>query len=299
MQSEYLPSHLNSTRRPLGVGADSMMEPVVRVTKLLGSLIFYFASESWRFLCKLAGRNPPAIVACIYYHHLPGDDRQRFGAQMDHLLRWTTPLSSADQTINAGGHYAVVTADDGWKSFAENAVPELVKRKIPVTIFVISDRLGQTVDQIATDRIVSEAELRDIARFVTIGSHTATHPRMTEISEADARRELIESRTKLAEYSGGLISAFCFPYGAHNQELTLMARECGYQQIYVGVPAEGSIMDAPIRRFAIDPPDSMLEFHLKIMGAYRWVHLLIRLKQKILSSRRDKRSLRLDGITHV
>ncbi|HXN86009.1 MAG TPA: polysaccharide deacetylase family protein [Candidatus Binataceae bacterium] len=282
-----------------GAGTYQMMEPVVRVTKLLGSLIFYFVSESWRFVCRLAGRNPPAIVTCIYYHHVPNDERQRFAAQMDHLLRWTAPLSSADQAPSAGGHYTVVTADDGWKSFAENAVPELVKRKIPATIFVISDRLGQTVDDIATDRIVSETELREIARVIRIGSHTATHPRMTELSEADARRELSESRTRLAAYSGGLISAFCFPYGAHNQELTLLARECGYQQVYVGVPAEGSITDAPIGRFAIDPPDSMLEFHLKIMGAYRWVHLLVRLKQKMLPSRRDKRALRLGGITDV
>ena len=144
------------------------------------------------------GRDSAPTVVCVYYHHVLAEERERFAAQMDHLIRWTTPLSSTAHIPHAGGHYVIVTADDGWKSFADNAVPELAKRNIPVTIFVVSGRLSETVDGVTADRIVSDAELHDLGRVTTIGSHTATHPRMTLLSEADARRELIESRTSLA-----------------------------------------------------------------------------------------------------
>ena len=283
-----------------GIAIDPMRaRPVARVVKVLGSLVFYLLSESWRFCLKLAGRDPGPVVVCVYYHHVLDTERGRFAAQMDSIVRWTTPLSSNAQIPSAGGHYTVVTADDGWKSFAENAVPELVKRGIPATVFVISDRLGGTVDDVTADRIISEVELRDIGRVITIGSHTATHPRMTLLSEADSRRELFESRARLAQFSSSPIDAFCFPYGAFNPELVTLARDCGYHQIYVGVPIQDSTENEPIGRFRVDPSNWRLEFHLKIVGAYRWVPMLSRLKQKVLAFKRDKQRLLLGRITPV
>jgi peptidoglycan/xylan/chitin deacetylase (PgdA/CDA1 family) len=283
-----------------GIAIDPMRaRPVARVIKVLGSLVFYLLSESWRFCLRLAGRNPAPIVVCVYYHHVLNTERERFAAQMDSVVRWTTPLSSTAQIPSAGGHYTVVTADDGWKSFADNAVPELVKRAIPATIFVISDRLSQTVDDITADRIVSEAELHDIGRVITIGSHTATHPRMTLLSEADARGELVESRARLEQFSATPVQALCFPYGAFNQGLVTLARDCGYRQIYVGVPIQDSKQNEPIGRFRVDPSNWGLEFHLKIVGAYRWVPMLSRLKQKVLAFKRDKQHLLLGRITSV
>ena len=107
------------------------------------------------------GRTPTPNAVVIYYHHVLADQRARFARQLDHLQRWTTPLR-ADQKepLKPNGRYSMVTVDDGWKSFADNAVPELVRRNIPVSIFAISDRLGQSVDGITFDRLVSADELR-------------------------------------------------------------------------------------------------------------------------------------------
>ena len=63
--------------------------------------------------------------------------------------------------LPAGRRYVIVTADDGWISFVENALPELRSRNIPVTIFVIADRTGDSMGE-AADHIVSEAELRGL-----------------------------------------------------------------------------------------------------------------------------------------
>ena len=116
------------------------------------------------------------------------------------------------EPLAAGVRYSIVTADDGWKSFADNALPELQRRNIPVTIFAISERLGQSVDGITFDRLVTAEELRALdASLVTIGLHTATHAMMSTLEEPDAMRELRESHDHLATVSGRDVTMFCFP----------------------------------------------------------------------------------------
>jgi len=114
----------------------------------------------------------------------------------------------------------IVTADDGWLSFVENALPELKGRRIPVAIFVISDHMGDSMGE-QRDRIVPETGLRallpDIATgLVTIGSHTCSHSRITTIERREALRELMDSRERLKQVIGREVDLFCFPFGVHS-----------------------------------------------------------------------------------
>ena len=165
---------------------------VTRLVKFVISLAFYLVTESWRVLLRMFGRTPPPDAVVIYYHHVLSAQRQSFARQLDHLLRWTRPLrADASEPLTPDARYSIVTVDDGWKSFADNAVPELARRNIPVAIFAISDRLGQSVDGIDFDRLLNADELRALnSGVVTIGSHGATHAKMTALSEQDAYREL-------------------------------------------------------------------------------------------------------------
>jgi len=197
-----------------------------RCIRLIASLAFYAVSESWRSMLRVFGRKPTAIVVAVHYHHVAAEDRLSFAGQMDHLVRWTRPISTnLGEQLGTASHYTIVTADDGWKSFLDNAIPELARRGIPVTIFVISHRLGESIDGISSDRIISEIELRNLANEnVTIGSHSATHAVMTSIPEPDAFRELVESRERLSSIIGLPVRIFCFPYGDFSLELAGLTR---------------------------------------------------------------------------
>jgi hypothetical protein len=179
-----------------GVHFDGDETSVSRAVKFLISIVFYPLAEAWRALQRIVGAPSPSAVA-IYYHHVQSDQRQNFAHQLDHLLRWTQPVrADATRGLASNRRYSIVTADDGWKSFADNALPELKRRDIPVTMFAISERLGQTVDGIGFDRLVSAEELRALdADGVTIGSHTATHVKMTSLDSSEASSDLRESRT--------------------------------------------------------------------------------------------------------
>jgi peptidoglycan/xylan/chitin deacetylase (PgdA/CDA1 family) len=180
--------------------------------------------------------------------------------------------------------------DDGWASFARNAVPELVRRNIPVTIFVISERLGDSVDGVTTDRIVTEEQLRELrADGVTIGSHSARHARMTSLDEAGAALELTDSRTGLREILGEDVNLFCFPYGASSPAMVELCRRSGYRRAFTSMPYLAQARQFEIGRMRVDPTDWRLEFHLKLMGAYRWMAMAIALKRRIFGLLRGNR----------
>jgi len=262
---------------------DDSPRPAVRLLKFLIAAVFYVMSEGWRAVMQLVGRSQPPSAMVIYYHHVLAEHRKQFTHQLDHLMRWTRPLcADLSEPMAPNGRYAIVTVDDGWKSFADNAVPELEARKIPVALFAISDRLGASVDGIEFDRLVTADELRALPeRGVTIGSHTATHAVMTQVGTSDASRELRDSRTHLAEVLGRDVTMFCFPYGAYNDALIPLCREAGYERVFTCMPEPAHPSEFVVGRVRVDPTDWPLEFHLKLMGAYRWLPMAIALKRKL------------------
>ncbi|HLI81493.1 MAG TPA: polysaccharide deacetylase family protein [Candidatus Binataceae bacterium] len=259
-----------------------------RLLKFSIGLVFYAVIESWRAVRRMFGRTAPPSAVVIYYHHVPGDQREKFSRQLDHLMRWTRPLAADfNAPLTPNVRYSIVTVDDGWKSFADNAVPELERRKIPVAMFAISERLGRSIDGIAFDRLVTPDELRALtSRGVTVGSHTATHARMTSLSAQDASHELCDSRSHLAAVLGHDVTMFCFPYGAYSDALIPLCREAGYDRVFTCLPEPVNQAEFVVGRVRVDPTDWPLEFHLKLMGAYRWLPMAIALKRRMRAALR-------------
>jgi peptidoglycan/xylan/chitin deacetylase (PgdA/CDA1 family) len=258
---------------------------VTRLLKFGGSILFHAATEIWRKLCRLTGRKLPPIVVVVYYHKVSKVERNRLARQLDCLMRWTRPMRVDDtELVSAGTRFVTITADDGWLSFAENGVPELARRRIPLTLFAISNRLGSTIDGTTNDRLVTADELcRLKSDLITIGSHTATHRDMTTLDEYEALLELRESRTKLTDIISEDVKLFCFPYGAYSEKLIALCREAGYEHAFTGMPELANPQAFVIGRVRVDPADWAPEFYLKIMGAYRWIPGAIALKRRILN----------------
>ena len=265
--------------------------PINRVAKFLISAAYYLPRAVLRTVSRLLGKPRPGPAVGIYYHQVPAVQRARFARQMDHLLRWAQPIRADHmELLPAGRRYVIVTADDGWISFVENALPELRSRQIPVAIFVIAGRTGDSMGE-ADDHIVSEEELRglipDIARgLVTIGSHTSTHACITTLDRSEAWRELADSRTSLQRILNRDVTLFCFPFSSQSPEAVEMCRAAGYVRIFGGMPepALGDPHEFLIGRVRVDPTDWLVEFHLKLIGAYDWVPLAADLKRRILDT---------------
>jgi len=78
--------------------------------------------------------------------------------------------------------------------------------------------------------MMTKAQVVELDRMgMEIGSHTVNHSVLPELTDADARRELVESRKTLEDLLGKPVPAFCFPKGRFNSRTCALAREAGYK----------------------------------------------------------------------
>lgn len=113
---------------------------------------------------------------------------------------------------------AVLTFDDGYRSFYDSVLPILNEGEIPATVFVI----GRTIEdsgfshtgRTADESYLSREELNELGDhpLVHIGNHTMTHPNLTQITdESRLRAEIVDSANFLERVVGHPIERFCYP----------------------------------------------------------------------------------------
>jgi peptidoglycan/xylan/chitin deacetylase (PgdA/CDA1 family) len=126
----------------------------------------------------------------------------------------------------------VITFDDGFANVLEHAAPPLADLGFGATIFVVSGRSGLTNDwpnQVAdTPRLplLSWSELAQMARGgFEIGAHSVTHRALTEISQSEASKEIVESKTAIEDQLGQAVQTFAYPFGLFNGSICKVVRE--------------------------------------------------------------------------
>lgn len=261
-----------------------------RLLKLVISLAVCVADALVAGALRILGKKPRARCVVLYYHAIRANERGAFAAQMDCLVRCATPISADHQGPLSSGYYAAVTFDDGFISVIENALPELESRQIPATIFVPTRYLGgpplwvkNEAAPARRERIVSAEDLKNLKDkpLLEIGSHSVTHTDLSFLDPVVARTELIDSKATLEKFLGRAVRLFSFPHGECNDRLFRQARDAGYQRVFTVSPrcAFAEPGEFAAGRVLADPTDWMLEFKLKLRGAYRWMSAVTSLKR--------------------
>jgi len=285
--------------RPMALAAFPLMSLLLyllpskkRVFILVTSALVFAACWVRNLIVQLAGRKLPGRCVVLYYHAVSARHKPEFERQMDDLLRFAEPTTAARRApLESGRRYAVVTFDDAYQNIVGNALPALKARRIPVAVFVVPDMLGCTPSlsdssTVSSDerRVMSVEDLQSLpSDWVTIGSHSLTHPYLTKLSPKDAVHELNESRRVLEEIVRRPVHLFCFPYGACSEELFRLCREAGYDRVFTTVPqfAFSEPDEFVTGRVRVDPTDWRLEFRLKSLGAYRWLPMAWAMKRRV------------------
>ncbi len=245
--------------------------------KVAISILWYSGEALWRGLMKLARRRPPARFVVLYYHGVPEQARSRFAAQMRALSRTTVVRAGHTGSLPAGSSCVAITFDDAFRSVRANAVPELLSRGLPATIFVPVDFLGQEPGWDTrpgiNDQVMTCDELRTLPDLIELGSHSLTHPHLPRLDVAGLEEEIATSRHRLAGLLGSQVSLLAFPYGEYDDRVVGTCRQAGYERVFGIDPryADPAGRDFVRGRVAVDPNDGRLVFHLKARGAYRWM----------------------------
>ncbi len=204
------------------------------------------------------GTNLPAL----YVHP------QRFARQMDELLAaGAVGVPFADLTAEGshGGNRFCLTFDDGFRNVFDHALPILRKRGLRSIQFIVGSLIGR---EDAWDRVIGEppqplmddAQIREcLAAGQDIGSHTLTHPHLTQISRERARAEIFDSKKLLEDRFGREIRHFCYPYGDYDEATRDLVGEAGYASactVEFGAVRSGAHPHALPRVMAADLPPS-------------------------------------------
>lgn len=237
----------------------------------------------------------PGFCVVINYHSVSGETVPRLRKQLKVLSQMTRPLRATVRSVlEDGTRYVAVTADDAFCSFTENALPELCQRGIPVTVFVPTGYVGRKSawddhggENRVGELVVAAEELRRVARWETVdfGSHCVSHPDLPQLSEAEAARELRESKSGLEAMVGRNVVGLSFPYGSYGTRELKLAAEAGYEFYFDSTPqsVSSTMQGGLVGRVSVQPTDWDIEFRLKLLGAYRWVRWASAAKRRVLS----------------
>lgn len=268
-----------------GIRRKSVKSRVWRLVKLAVSALVFVFDCLWSCLCVVLRTRPPARWIVLYYHGVPDRYLKRFEKQMRLALRLATPIDLRRTGQVCRHHRSVsITFDDALDSFNTNAVPVLASLGIPAAVFVATDALGTKpawVEPYSDERIMSDKQVAALPELIAVGSHTLTHPNLVRLSDQASIREIRESRRKLEQMIQRPVTLFSFPFGNFNDTLVRQCRQMGYERVFTTRPSCAAENNFVLGRVSADPWDWNIEFRLKMLGAYRWLASVARIRSVI------------------
>jgi len=184
---------------------------------------------------------------------------RRFARQIEKLAAGGWRTLTLDQLAAAvrGEHPVAanelaITFDDAYRALREHAFPVLEAHGFTATCFVITAYAGRLNrwDVAYGGRRFAHLAWRDMRRWqsraITFASHTATHPRLTWMSDTCAARELEQSRADLEHALDTPARAVSYPFGASTEREHALARRAGYEVGFTLSPSwDGCPMAVP------------------------------------------------------
>jgi peptidoglycan/xylan/chitin deacetylase (PgdA/CDA1 family) len=190
-----------------------------------------------------------SIVLC--YHALSptwdadlSSTPERFERQLGLLVsrgyRGVTFTEAVDPA--ARGRTLAVTFDDAYRSVLDLGLPILERLGLPATVFAPTDFIGseQPMRWPGINRWLGGPHERELTPMSwadlralgdagwEIGSHTRSHPHLTQIADEALRDELVDSKAACEENMGRPCTSLAYPYGDYDARVATATGSAGY-----------------------------------------------------------------------
>lgn len=234
-----------------------------------------------------------AKLTILMYHSVSSPTDQftvsptRFRQQLDFVTDFYEVIRLSDcakflSAEHSAERKVAVTFDDAYANFVSGALPVLIKKNVPATLFVPTKYIGgynewDVPAQYPCRRIMNATQILEAGNcgLVEFGSHTVDHVRMASLSSAEMRRQAMESKSVLEGLLGTIIDQFSYPYGQlgdYSAATTACLAECGYRMAVTTLWGTRNSGDKllTLRRISLDECDDVTTIRGKIEGTYDW-----------------------------
>jgi peptidoglycan/xylan/chitin deacetylase (PgdA/CDA1 family) len=195
----------------------------------------------------------PLLVLCYHsvseeWEHALSVTPAAFREQVTSLAAAGVPPVSAEALARGERRGLHVTFDDAYKDVLA-VLPLLAELGLPTTIFVSTAFADEgrplAVRELAADAAahpgllatMSWDELRAVAeQGIEVGAHTVSHAHLTQLTDAELERELVDSKQRIEDQLGRPARLLAYTYGEHDGRVQDAVRRAGYAAAFAQWP---------------------------------------------------------------
>jgi peptidoglycan/xylan/chitin deacetylase (PgdA/CDA1 family) len=188
---------------------------------------------------------------------------------------------------------AVITFDDGFKDFYDNAAPLLRYFDYPAALFLPVNLIGKKGLGLENKEHLNWLQVKECSnQGIELGSHTLDHPTLVNLNDKQVKHQIGESKRILECKTGKKIEGFCYPYRFPEERMKFTktikkyVHDAGYDYCLTTSIGRVSCGDDRyfLKRIPINEYDDERLFNAKLCGAYDWLHSVQLLKKIIINS---------------
>lgn len=156
------------------------------------------------------------------------DFKQHLKIIKDNKISFVDPKKFENELKNNKSQRKVLlTIDDGFLSFYENAWPILKEEKIPFILFVSTREVGLF-------NYMTWEQIREISKedFVEIGNHSHTHEYLVDESNDLIKKDIEKSISIFKKELGKNSSFFSYPFGEYSIEFKNIISSLGFKYAF-------------------------------------------------------------------
>ena len=146
----------------------------------------------------------------------------------ENKISFVNPKNFEDELkINKKKRKILLTIDDGFSSFYDNAWPLLKEKKIPFILFISTREVGSF-------NYMTWSQIRKISResFVEIGNHSHTHEYLVDKNYELIKKDIEKSISIFKKELGRNSKFFSYPFGEYSLEFKDIIKSLGFKYAF-------------------------------------------------------------------